>query len=81
MRHPMEARDSGSAFTTRQDISVSDDRSSLKIGARGRTSAETFRVGRKGKIERAKDCFRMAAADYALKFRFDAECRHQFGSE
>jgi hypothetical protein len=55
MRHPMEARDSESAFTTRQDISVSDDRNSLKIGARGRISAETFRVGAKGK-DRAKDC-------------------------
>ena len=57
MRHPMEARDSGSAFTTRQDISVSDDRSSLKIGARGRTSAETFRVGAKGKDRASQGLF------------------------
>jgi hypothetical protein len=32
-------------------------RNSLKIGARGRTSAETFRVGAKGKIESGGDCF------------------------
>jgi hypothetical protein len=81
MRHPMEARDSGSAFTTRQDISVSDDRNSLKIGARGRTSAETFRFGAKGKIDSAEDCFGPGQQTTRLNLDLTLNAEHQFGGE
>jgi hypothetical protein len=56
MRHPMEAR-LGKCVHDAPGISVSDDRNSLKIGARGRTSAETFRVGAKGKDRASQGLF------------------------
>ena len=75
MRHPLEARDSGTAFTTRQDIPVSGNQNCLKIEARGRNSPEAFRFGAKGKDRASRGLLWIGTADYALKFRFDAECR------